>query len=372
MRSECVIVGGGPAGCVLGIRLARAGRDVVLLEKEARAHDKVCGEFLSGEALSYLRDLAVDVDAHGAVPISTVRLIRGETVRESRLPFAARSLSRRRLDELLLRRASEAGVQVRRGRAVESVSGARGAWQIRLAAAPSGEELIEAREAFLASGKHDVRGWKRPPGAQNDLIAFKLHWRLTSENTRALEDCVELVLFPGGYCGLELVEDGVTNLCLLVRRAAFARAGKSWLSLLETIERSSPHLRRRLEGAAPLWPAPLAVSSIPYGHMQGQAGGPWRVGDQFAVIPSFCGDGIALALHGAALLAASYLAGEQEEAWRRKMASQVRRQVSLASAISRALVRAPGQRAAISALGLWPAALARVASATRIAPEHWT
>jgi hypothetical protein len=36
---------------------------------------------------------------------------------------------------------------------------------------------LAAVDAFLATGKHDLRGWKRAPGRQIDLIAFKLHWR---------------------------------------------------------------------------------------------------------------------------------------------------------------------------------------------------
>lgn len=362
MQCECLIVGGGPAGCALGIKLGGAGREVVLVEREALPRDKVCGEFLSAEALGFLLELAVDTEAEGAVPISSVRVFQGRTAVQTPLPFAARSLSRRRLDEVLLQRAGEAGVDVRRGCAVESVSRAGGAWEVRLA---SGDR-IGAQAVFLASGKHDVRGWKRTPGRQNDLIAFKMHWRLTEHNYRSLQACVELVFFPGGYCGLELVEGGIANLCLLVRNRCFVRNRKSWPALLEMIQRSSPHFCGRLDGAIPLWPRPLALSAIPYGYIQKDPEGLWRVGDQFAVIPSFCGAGISLALRSAAVAAASYLQGEDQGTFRRRMASQVGRQVRLATALSRSLVAAPGQQLVISALGYWPPALARVASATRI------
>jgi len=52
MTPENLVVGGGLAGAMAGLRLARAGRSVVLLEKEPGAHHKVCGEFLSPEAVS--------------------------------------------------------------------------------------------------------------------------------------------------------------------------------------------------------------------------------------------------------------------------------------------------------------------------------
>jgi flavin-dependent dehydrogenase len=362
MRSECVIAGGGPAGCALAIKLARAGRQVVLIEKTAQPHHKVCGEFLSHEALGYLYDLGIDLAALGAVPICSLRVIRGDEALASALPFPALSLSRWRLDEALLLGAGAAGALVIRGQAVEQISGAPGAWDIKL----TSEEHILTDTVFLASGKHDVRGWGRPPGPQSDLIAFKIHWRLTQCNTQALQNHVELVLFPGGYCGLELVEDGIANLCLLVRKTGFAGSGSRWPSLIEAVIGSSSLFSQRLCGAMPLWPSPISVSAIPYGYIQEQPDGLWRVGDQFAVIPSFCGDGISLALHGAALAAACYLAGEDQEAFRQKMARQIRWRVRMATAISRMLVSPPGQKLIVSASSLWPRALACVAAATRI------
>jgi len=42
-----VVIGGGVAGSAAAIRLAQNGQDVLLLEKEPAAHDKVCGEFIA-------------------------------------------------------------------------------------------------------------------------------------------------------------------------------------------------------------------------------------------------------------------------------------------------------------------------------------
>src|SRR3546814_3649874 len=73
-----------------------------------------------------------------------------------------------------------------------------------------------------------------------------------------------------------------------------------------------PLLRERLEGAEPLLTRPLAVARIPYGflHTPGSAdGGVYRLGDQAAVIPSFSGDGMAIALHSGIAAADSFLAG---------------------------------------------------------------
>ena len=56
---DAAVIGGGVAGPALATELARAGRSVILFEKEKEAHDKVCGEFISHEGVRYLRDLGV-------------------------------------------------------------------------------------------------------------------------------------------------------------------------------------------------------------------------------------------------------------------------------------------------------------------------
>ena len=61
MQDEVLILGGGVAGCATSIALARKGRSVTLIEREPTPRHKVCGEFLSGEALEDLHALGIDV-----------------------------------------------------------------------------------------------------------------------------------------------------------------------------------------------------------------------------------------------------------------------------------------------------------------------
>jgi flavin-dependent dehydrogenase len=113
--TDHLIIGGGLAGSMLGLRLADAGKEVTLLEKESGPHHKVCGEFLSREAVDYLRGAGIDPLALGAASLRIVRLAAGRTVVEAELPFPALSLSRRVLDEALLTRAEQSGCHVLRG-----------------------------------------------------------------------------------------------------------------------------------------------------------------------------------------------------------------------------------------------------------------
>ena len=73
-RAETVIVGGGPAGSATAFGLAALGRDVVLIERTAKPHHKVCGEFLSVETQTQLQRLGVDPSSLGAVPVEQVAL----------------------------------------------------------------------------------------------------------------------------------------------------------------------------------------------------------------------------------------------------------------------------------------------------------
>ena len=48
MRPGALVIGGGPAGSAVATLMARAGGRVVLIEREAGPHDKVCGpEFMT-------------------------------------------------------------------------------------------------------------------------------------------------------------------------------------------------------------------------------------------------------------------------------------------------------------------------------------
>ncbi len=307
---QAVVIGGGLAGSAAAIRLTQKGQNVLLLEKESAAHDKVCGEFIGADAQHYLRELGLDLAALHAERIAGIRLIRGQRIASARLPYPAVSLSRRVLDEALLVRAQGQGAQVWRGAAVSALFKEPDCWRIEVA----GHGVIQAETIFLATGKHDLRGWRRSGGTQNDFLGFKCHFLLTPAQRVALAEHVEMTLFDGGYAGLEPVEDGKANLCLVVTKRNFAKYDKKWDRLLSAILHAAPPLAERLAGAQPCWPRPLSIFGIPYGFVYRvpsmASRGLYRLGDQMAVIPSFSGYGMSIALHTAFLAAECHLRGD--------------------------------------------------------------
>jgi len=351
-----LIIGGGLAGAAAGIDLARAGHAPLLLERETGPHDKICGEFLSGEAVAALAGLGVDARRLGAVPITRVEINAGHRQAAAALPFPALSLSRRVLDEAMLDRAAAIGVAVQRGVSVRGLGDG---------AAQTTVGDIAATALLLATGKHDVRGHPRPDGP--DEIGFKMYFR-DPALSRRLAGTVAVTFFDGGYAGLQPVEGGRLNLCLLVDGAHYRELG-SWPALLARLIRE-PALAA-LASAEPLLRRPLAISRVPYGHLARPSDdGLWRLGDQAAVIPSFCGDGMAIALESGRLAAAMLAQGASAAAYSQALLTRTRRPVRLAMA-ALAVARHPlGRLAAMAGLSAIPGGLALLARLTRVADPH--
>jgi flavin-dependent dehydrogenase len=363
LQDEVLILGGGVAGCAASIALARKGRGVTLIEREPTPRHKVCGEFLSGEALEDLHALGIDVASLGAVPINYVRLAAARRAAEAPLPFPAASLTRKALDTALIAAAIAAGVRVKRGRSVQSLSRATGnLWQATL----DDGTTYEAPTAFLATGKHDLRGHGRPKDPYQ-WVAFKMYYRLSAAQTADLADASELTLYSGGYGGVQPVEDGITNFCCVVQRRYFARAGLRWEGLLAKMQQDCPHLAMRLDGAEPLLDKPITVTHIPYGYIRrATEEGLYCIGDQAVVIPSFTGDGISVALHTARRGAAAYLAGEPAPVFQPKLRSAMLPQMRLAEIAADGLNNAVARAVLPFCLRVWPGAMRVTARLTRV------
>lgn len=366
-KDEVFVIGGGVAGCAAAIALSRAGRKVTLIEREPAPRHKVCGEFLSGEALEDLQALGIDAAALGAVPIPYVRLAAARRAAEAPLPFPAASLTRKALDTALIAEAIAAGVRVEQGRSVEALTRtAGGIWQAKL---DSGA-VCEAPTAFLATGKHDLRGHARPKDPQR-WVAFKMYYRLAPAQAAELAGTSELMLYPGGYGGIQPVEGGIANLCWVVQQRYLARVGHRWDEFLAKMQQDCPHLAMRLAGAEPLLDRPIAVTHIPYGHIRRTTeDGLYCIGDQAAVIPSFTGDGISIALHTARCAVAAYLADEPAPLFQSRLRTALLPQMRLAELAADGLNNSLARAVLPFCLKVWPGVMRVTAKLTRVAAQQ--
>lgn len=299
-----IAIGGGLAGAAFALELARNGRPALVLESTRAAHHKVCGEFLSAEAQTLVAYLGLDLGAMGASSVSRFRLAHKNKYAEALLPFRGAGFSRYRLDQALLQAAETAGADVRRGVAATHVDRRDERVSVK-----AGSHLFKGRAAALATGKHNMRQY---PRAASDMVGFKLQLRVTQDALRPLEDVVQLVMFDGGYIGACIVEDQLVTLCWVMHRSLLQRIGPSWASQAEYLFEQSEILASFLHGASPQWDKPTAVAGIPYGYLRRAPIAPtiFPLGDQLAVIPSFTGDGMSIALYSGIAAAQTVLAGE--------------------------------------------------------------
>src|SRR3954462_15076126 len=105
--ADVAIVGAGPGGSTLAALLARRGYSVALIDRDAFPRDKLCGEFLSYDALPVVEALGIDL---GDAPrIERCRVVGRRRTYEFAFPHPARGVSRFLFDDLLFREAVRRG-----------------------------------------------------------------------------------------------------------------------------------------------------------------------------------------------------------------------------------------------------------------------
>lgn len=357
-RTPALIVGGGLAGAATAIRLARAGLPHLLVERSRETGDAICGGFLSWRTLETLAGLGIDPDTLNPERVTRARIFAGNRRAEAVLPHPAVSVTRHRLDTVLLAEAERLGTPVERGVTVREIDGT----SARLADGAT----IAADALFLASGKHDVRGMARPDDARGADPTLGIRVRIAPSPAlgKALAGGIELHLFDRGYAGLAMQEDGTANLCMAVHRSRLQAAG-SPAQLLEVLGREMPALGEWVALIDPIAQID-AIANVPYGWRQRNgADALFRLGDQAGVIPSLAGEGMGIALASGVAAARAYENGGPAAAssWQEDFARRLARPIGIAGIVRHI---AESERAAWLLPFLRPTLIQVIANATRL------
>ena len=119
MSADVVVVGAGPGGSSTAYHLARAGLDVVLLEKSTFPRDKICGDGLTPAAVHELIAMGVDTTGwmrnRGLTVIGGGHTVHMDWPDQKSLPGYGMTRARMDLDQALAKRAVEAGARLYEG-----------------------------------------------------------------------------------------------------------------------------------------------------------------------------------------------------------------------------------------------------------------
>jgi flavin-dependent dehydrogenase len=330
---DTVVIGAGPAGSAAATLLARAERRVLLIEKDRFPRNKVCGEFLSAQALPLLERLGVvrEIEACGPEEIHAGRLeLLGGSSIAFRLGKPALGLSRNRLDHLLAAHAQMSGAQVWFGTRVLSASLQNGEFRI-LCAPEAHESEIRAAAVIGAWGRWDALDKNLARSFLGDRARY-FGWSRDYESDSALAGQVRLYAFRGGYCGLSRVEGGAVNLAGVVSASCYKRLGTSWDSVMVHARRENKALDADLSILSPGPTGFLGTGPVFFTRKPCVERGILMAGDAAGFLDPFSGQGQTMALASGMLAAETIeralggeipfeaLAGEYARAWRSRFA----------------------------------------------------
>ena len=164
---DVIIVGGGPAGSIMGWRLARRGVRVAILERSTFPREKVCGDFVEPAGLRILAAMGCDkvLDAPSRLPITSNRVYFGPRLAyQGEIPYYEGGhglpkhgfiVPRDELDIALLERAEAAGAEVRQ--ACSAIHVTREDGQVAIRVSEGGREsTLRARLVIGADGAESL------------------------------------------------------------------------------------------------------------------------------------------------------------------------------------------------------------------------
>jgi len=328
---DVLVIGAGPAGASLAIRLATLGLRVVVVEQSAFPRQKVCGECLGPASLELLDELGVGtkIAALSGSPIRTVALMVGERTVVAEMPACTDgrfaygcAIGRDCLDWILLEHARSCGVEILQPAKVRRIRGGPGEfsctyeWRHEGSRTKSADDATQVIRAAIVVDAHG--SWERGPDCEGagpaataempprpmDLLAFKS----TFEASTLEPGVLPVVCLPGGYGGIVVADRSRTTVACCIRRATLQQlrtrkpGAAAGLIVDGHLRNSCAGVADALRSARQLEPW-HAVGPLRTGFHANGAAGILRIGNAGAEAHPLIGEGICMALQSAAVLA---------------------------------------------------------------------
>jgi flavin-dependent dehydrogenase len=293
---DVTIVGGGLAGLVNEIVLARAGLQVVLIEKKQYPFHKVCGEYVSNEVLPFFHSLGIFPETLGASSISRLQVSSpsGKSVLHMPLDLGGFGISRYALDYYLYQLALQAGVHFMLGKTVDTI-----VYKDIFCVQLSDGTMLESNLVIGAFGKRsklDKQLNRDFINKRSPYMGVKYHIQ-----TDFPRDLIALHNFRDGYCGVCAIENDTYNLCYLTSRDNVKRYGSIEEMEAETLYKN-PFMQAVRYNATFLYEKPEVINEISFASKKAVENHILMSGDTAGLITPLCGNGMAMAIHSAKIL----------------------------------------------------------------------
>lgn len=291
-KTSVVVVGGGLAGLVSAIELAKSGISVVLIEKNTYPFHRVCGEYISNEVKMYLSQLlGFSIDSLGSSCIDTLQITdtNGQELIQA-LDMGGFGLSRFALDKALVDVAQRVGVTVWINESVDEIR--RISEDEYCIKTKSGRQV----EAICVLGAHGKRShldrvlnrsfFKK----RSEYVGVKYHISYSFPQNQ-----ISLHNFEGGYCGISAIEEDRYCLCYLVEKKQVQKAG-GIKELEQSVLIKNNYLAHIFKNAIFLYDKPLVISEVSFREKEKVVNGILMIGDSAGLIAPLCGNGMAMAI----------------------------------------------------------------------------
>lgn len=290
---QVLVIGGGVSGLTSSILLARNGIEVCLVERKSYPFHRVCGEYVSNEALPFLKTIDAYPKKFNPPLIDTFLLtsINGKS-HHAHLDLGGFGISRFSFDQFLSQIAVNSGVNLLTGVKVMEVELEGKQFRVIL----DNGKSFHPQVVIGAFGKRSLLDRKlnrKFLSKSSPYLGVKYHIKLeTTENEIALHN------FPGGYCGISRVENGIVNLCYLSRRDNLKSSGDI-RKLEENYLMQNPFLKKIWENAEFLFEKPVVINEINFDSKSPVESHILMTGDSAGMITPLCGNGMAMGVHSA-------------------------------------------------------------------------
>jgi menaquinone-9 beta-reductase len=295
-HTQVLIAGGGLGGLISALLLHRAGIKVVLIEKNTYPFHRVCGEYVSNETRGFLERNGLFPRHLHPTEINELHLtaVNGSSLRAP-LDLGGFGISRYHLDNFLYQQALREGVAIHCGSRVDTLRFTGNVFEVETSTGNWTAEVVIG--GFGKRSRLD-RELERPFFLRRSpYIGVKYHMRMAHPS-----HVVALHNFKGGYCGVNAVEGGIVNVCYLSHREALKTHGDI-PTLEKKVLQNNPFLREVFEQAQPLFDRPEVINEISFATKGPVHNHVLMTGDAAGMITPLCGNGMAMAIHSASVLA---------------------------------------------------------------------